>query len=1416
QVSYIIPDIGSPGMNVYVEFIGPFNVDDTTASKGNFGTDSLYLNNPGDNIRIECVNPADTSKVIIGPLVVSWDGRMISTQIFIHPSVAPNSWDWSALNPQYVIPLQVLKKGTPSNPQNFYIVQPFTFGDQSGNAQRVLGQGTLGKRSPRGAMLVDSMILANDIYTVSLIDCDLVTPGNQAYLSFILLSKGKIQGGINTEISADGDISKNGHGGDGGPGGGGGGGRFYDRTLGSSTLGDNGGSGFVSGGKGGANNSGLPLTNNAYCSIGSSSGSNGQSLNLVDPPIDQAYESAGGGTGHPFGQSGTPCGNGNGCTVPGEYGGGSGYQQKQSGGGGGFGTDGVGFNIPIIGSTGGRMHGNIMVVPIAGGSGGASGNPQGMDTYSGSGGGGGGAIRVFAPAINNLILTANGGNGGTGVSSNAHGGGGSGGFTDISVKIAINSAKDSVYGGASPANYNGGSGRIRNDYPVRNFVTNLPATATFFRGPTTDTSSLVKRQFTLTGSRNQLQNIKVYIKPESGQWQEFTGVIPSGNNWQIPLNLIGKDSLYFLAAIQDVTNPSGDISHHNIDPQFVFSQAAANIIKILKLPKIDGDTLITFRITDCPGATHLDSATIRNDGDWQLILNMNSASFSQANKGFSLVSPKVQTTVLPLDSVKINVRYNYQTGQRGIITDTLLIPHNDMQSPNQPWRIVFEAIIDTLDISIYDITHIKHIDTLDFGKMCVANSKDTSVTVMNFSSVDINLNIPASTKPIIFKSSINGSSLIPVTQSKDLNLSFTPDNVGLFTGMIYISITECPAFEDSIFVTGVGVHAQMDYLNVRNDTLDIGKVCVGSTKDTTFIIRNLSISPVTLDDTQVLDNVNFATKIIGSKILSENSGTTTNQVTFIPSSEGKFVTKLYFSTKDCGGDTDSIYVTGEGVKSQLQFTGSAVFPDTKVGAKDTISVKLINNGKGSVYITSIPVLSPPFSIINYSPPVPGIFAQGDSIIFDIEFAPQSEGTDSTILIVFSIPQNNACADSAQIFVKGTGVKSHVELSKYALDFGLIGTCQTKSDTVIVRNKGTGPINVNSKANITGNDPNYFLVISEPPSVPYSLKPGDSSMYIIEFVPLGSHDGTKNAIFELNTDDPVDSVISVPLTGRNEGLNVTFNQNINFGGVPVGDTSKRTITLTNNGTLPQHVKAVISSNPDITVLPQTTTIPGNGGTQDFVIQLIFSKTGNYSDSITFIFDTPCPDSVLVQVQGVGLQGKIATNSLDYGILAPCMDSTETATLTNTGFIPVIILTNPSISGTDAGLFSIIDTNTYPDTLQSGETYKVDIKFNPANSSDGVKQAQLVLSVSINHDINNVLIDLKGERRTGLLSIPNLLSFGNVTVNSSLQKTVTLKNSGMQPISLRSILPFQNGKVFKTIPYPVPSITLNPGDSITLIV
>ena len=231
SISAVIPDICSPGMNIAMEILAP------ASKKGAFGTDGIYLNNRSDIIRVQTLIPGDSNKIVFSPFIISWEGRVISIQAFVPPFIAggpnPNSWDWSLLQNQFRIPICVTVNGVQSSIDTLYIVQPFTFGNRVSESQTsVFGAGTWGKRSRRGAMIVDSMILPlNGKYEVSTNDFDPYIEGNQGYLPFTLIVQGNVQGSGSI-------ISVNANRQNGGPGGGGGAGVFCDITNPTSNAGN--------------------------------------------------------------------------------------------------------------------------------------------------------------------------------------------------------------------------------------------------------------------------------------------------------------------------------------------------------------------------------------------------------------------------------------------------------------------------------------------------------------------------------------------------------------------------------------------------------------------------------------------------------------------------------------------------------------------------------------------------------------------------------------------------------------------------------------------------------------------------------------------------------------------------------------------------------------------------------------------------------------------------------------------------------------------------------------------------------------------------------------------------------------------------------------------------------------------------
>jgi len=570
-ISYIIPDIGAPGSNTYLEIIGPYNTN------ANFGTDGIYTNNPGDLVQVVCANAADTAKIKFGPVVVSWSGKMISTQVFVLPGVAPNSSNWQMLSQPYRIPIQVLLNGTTySNTDTFYIVQPQPAIIVSGVG--VLGSGGgFGIRSRRGAMIVDSINFQTGAsISVSTADCDPGTAGNQGFLPMHILSRGgvTIAAGATISVSAPGVTNP-----DGGPGGGGGGTESY--TNGSACNGgpnpNIAGSGFTGGGTEmkcctetpGAGTGAVSAC--LGCGLSSLNGAPGG----AGGPICADEDVGAGGTGHPFGTSGT-----NGIT-PGGEGGGSGWDAYA---GGGFGSSGTSFPA----GSEGMVNGNMELIPFSGGSGGCGG-VAGPGAFRGGGGGGGGALSIDAFFNFNLLATgqvqSNGGNGVNGHPSYRGGPGGSGGGVIMTGKLSSQGAGTiTVAGGAGGVGGagqggNGGAGRARVDGPFATFPTITPTpganSSSSYNGPSTDTISYVPRSFILNGSGNG-QPIAIYLKPIAKPWSLVATVTGYTTTWSQNIILPCPDTAFLLTAVQQVATPS--VAQYTAEPAWVFSQAAANFL----------------------------------------------------------------------------------------------------------------------------------------------------------------------------------------------------------------------------------------------------------------------------------------------------------------------------------------------------------------------------------------------------------------------------------------------------------------------------------------------------------------------------------------------------------------------------------------------------------------------------------------------------------------------------------------------------------------------------------------------------------------------------------------------------------------------------------------------------------------------
>lgn len=1393
QISYLIPDIGTGGMNTYIEIIAPHDLT------GSFGNDGLYLNNPSDNVHIELMRAGDESKLSFGPLVVSWSGRMISTHVFVHPNVIPNSSIWSNLTNDYRIPFRIYVNGSYSNVDTFYIVSPLPLGDLSGVSSFVLGEGALGVRSRRGAMIVSNTKFANSNYTVSTQDCDPYVNGNQGYLPFVLLSTGQLEGaGSSTYITVSGN-GKNG-----GPGGGGGGGNFCDAyILNRSIIGEDGGAGFTGGGSGGRNNSGGGDPN-AFQNYGISTGVNGMSINGVSPPVQGWYEASGGGTGHPFGKSGDGCGDGVNCDPQGGYGGGSGYRQSQRGGSGGFRSLGNSTGT----NNGGRLYGNYDGIPLAGGSGGGSGNPNAPGACSGVGGGGGGGIRISAEALRYISVRADGANGAS--SSNGSGGAGSGGYIEMGAKLLMLNSALSVQGGNSGL---GGRGLIRVDAPTAFNNGYQPTGVEITRGLTTDTTKNVNKRFRITGSkRSEDDSLRIYIKAWDKPWMLDTVLagLRGFLSWERNYYLPGPDSIYLICVVADKQYFIDE--QYTYVPQYTMSQSAANIVFVNKQPEIQSDSILKMRILACQGSFVEDTFRIRNNGDASLVLQFNSAVFADNTAGLSLRAPTVQSWVVPEDSVAVIVRYTFQEvhRNRGKIVDTLLIQHNDLFAENNPQRIVIEITIDTISFTTTNVS-MQKIDTLDFGRVCVGDSLDLPFRINNHSEFKLRMN-ETKTGSAGFISVNDLNREIEINGNIEGLMRFKPLTQGKFYGKLIVKSDTCDTPADTLILTGESVSGEFTFekpLNTIINTLQLGDHCVDGIIAGYFLIRNRGGQGMSIQSNQKITRSDYEIDLQTKGVLL-NGVWDTVYFYLTPKTEGKIYAKVGISSYACGGYSDSLVLEVNGVKGDLQYIDAANFGIVSNGVRDTLTARLVNNGTASVYISGFEPLDAPFSYIGFDPLLPVKLYPNDTLLITIEFYPQYDGVFLDTARNRSQLRDTSCNAFADLPIIGISTSTRLVLSNDNLDFGVLEYCQEKEDSVIIDNPTTVPVTL-SNPRIVGQDDTYFIISQQPgsPIIPV----GGSAVYFIRFKPRLGPDGVKVAQFVVDTDFPKDPELRVDLSGEQENLKIELTPaNVDFGSVPIGVQRTVTIRLTNNGKITQNLIDIRFDNPDMTAVPMAALLMANGGFAD--IDIIYQPTvaGNADTDFRFIFRQQCVDSLVKRITASGQEGQvIVTRNIAFPLNPPCSAVWDTTLqIENTGASQVSV-DSMWIEGPDRTLFSFGDVQTFPILLDSAGIIRRTVIFSPLDSPYGMKSAFVVTSVNVGNRTKYDTTNLVAEKRKFVVINPQTIDFGDVLIGQSRQLSYTIANVGNTPVTITDVILPVNSAEFTLLPNPIGSV-INPSNSL----
>ncbi|MBU3700041.1 MAG: choice-of-anchor D domain-containing protein [Candidatus Kapabacteria bacterium] len=1308
-ISYILPDIGAPGTATAIEIIGP------NQSSANFGLDGFNLNNAGDAVRVVCQRPADAGKVTFGPVSISWSGRMISTMAFVHPDVVPNDHDWTKLRAEFRIPIQVIVNNVVSNIDTFYIVRPWPLGNISALSETILGQGALGRRSRRGAMIVDSLILGPSVYQVSTVDCDPSTPGNQAYLPMVLHSVGSIRGTKVADTIAS-EISVSAAGIRGGAGGGGGAGSYVNFNFNGQT-GTDGGDGFTGGGPGGYNSArtkrkpgvgtGGELPASATNTIGS------PSLNgVTGGESTTSFENAGGGTGHPFGTSGTGCVERNGCLPIGGYGGGSGSQEAKRGGAGGYATAGE-TETPF--SNGGQVVGNVNLVPLAGGSGGAGGNPDLSRAIAASGGGGGGALSVHARTVVDVRVTARGG---VPTRQDLQGGCGSGGgiivggraVTNVIQNIGANvdGGFDAV-GSAATRHLTGGGGRLRVDGPLR-------GVSQGWTGVSMDPLAVSSGALTLSGTKTN-DGAYVWIRTATGPWKEILGptqVFVPNDRWNATPAWPGSDSVVYVVAAASVPSPSMVALQQQ--PSIVFSQSAWNVIRRAAATKLAGDTLANLGQPRCPGDVLVDTIVVVNPGPETLTI---SGAQLAAPPGFVITQePKYPLTLAPSQRATYVVWYTVQTGQTGTQNGELRINYGT----NQVHTVRLQASATPVTVD-YFWRGLKR-DTLDVGRVCIGRPIVEFLTVRKVGSAQLTIVGFASASPAAM--AVTGA--VPVILKDEfsfyqLTMTFAAKRAGAQIVPVLVTFKECP-IPDTIYIKHTGVESQVTVTGNGQ----FGDVRVGDRREAIFELRNTGSSELDIRTLPTLPapfSVVSITPTIPTKVMPGESLILI--VAFAPTavtrSTARFTMVVDSSQLSCA-DTVEIVLAGNGVLSNVTLSATSLtYPSTAPCDSARQSVTITNNGT-----TSFTLVSPP--VINGVNPTSFRWSGGplrdttlraqESVTYSITFL-GSQGPDGVKTAVFSVRTDDPGIGIISVGLNGQR-NSAALIGPRIVDLGSVRVGGTINTTINYTNGSTFRLRV-INATVTG--PNRIGVNPTQFALDPSQVRGLTFTYICR-----AEENVEDTV-RLALDQPCTDTIAIIVRARGGSEQLSASQKINFGVKSECVKGSDSVVYVNSGSLPIELVDVVGiTGPDAAAFRVINPAAATGQRlqpgEQRVLRVEFDPAAA-TDGIKVAYltvrakinDTIVP--VISELKGERRTSLFITpSSMTFGKVSVTATSTQSLIFTNSGSEPLVISSISLLGGATSG-FRVRSNPPVPMTIQPGGVFEITVDFVPTQQKtyiDGV--------------------------------------------------------------------------------------------------
>jgi hypothetical protein len=598
-----------------------------------------------------------------------------------------------------------------------------------------------------------------------------------------------------------------------------------------------------------------------------------------------------------------------------------------------------------------------------------------------------------------------------------------------------------------------------------------------------------------------------------------------------------------------------------------------------------------------------------------------------------------------------------------------------------------------------------------FTNVQVGKSLTQSETIQNTGGTSAQITAVAASGTGFSVSGITLPVALGAGQSVSFNVTFAPQSTGTFTGDVAVtSNAQNPNL--SIPLTGTAVTS--GDLTASPTSISFGNVVLENTASQTVTLKNTGGENVSVTAASASGTGMSFNGLSLPLTLAPNQSSTFN-VTFDPTVAGAVNGTMSLTVS--GSANIGIALSGTGVTAADLTANptSLTFTNILVGQNSTQSETIKNTGGTSAQITAVTPSGTGFSVSGITLPV--ALGAGQSVSFNVTFAPQSAGTFTGNVSVTSNAQN----PNLSIPLTGTAVTSgDLTASPTSISFGNETLGDANSQIVTLKNTGGKNVSVTA-ASISGAGMSFSGL-----SLPLTLTPNQSTTFSVTFEPTVA--GAVNGSMSLTVSGSAN--IGIPLSGTGvTPATLTANPtSLTFTNVTVGQNSSQTETITNTGGTSAQITAVAATGTGFSVSGITLPVTlASGQSVQFSVTFTPPSAGSFSGSVNVTSNAKNPDlSISLTGTGVGAQGTLAaTSPIGVGNVVVGTSGTATGTLTASG--ASVTVSSVALSGTNPTEFAITGL-TFPVTVNVGTPVSFTVTFTPTGTGAASASASFTSNAS----------------------------------------------------------------------------------------